>query len=159
MAEESYNPKKLLSDLTRRCKELTVSDMLMNVEKVRIQNKLGFGHYLFDGRHAPQDPWTIPGALDFDVLHDDKAYEVVFNTAPFSKDEISVHVEEGLLDVEALHVDKDKDSDKERKVRIVKQVPIPIEFDLEAVDAKYEKGKLIIHIPKPEKPRRKVEIA
>ncbi len=158
MAEKPYYPKKLLSDLTRRCKELTVSDMLRNVEQVRRQNMLGFGHYLFDGRHAPQDSWTIPGALDFDVLQDEGCYEVVFNTAPFAKEEISVHVEEGLLDVEAVHVEKDPDSDEERSVRMVKQVPIPMEFDLEAVDAKYEKGKLIVRIPKPKKPRLKVEI-
>ncbi len=158
MTEVPYHPKKLLSDLTRRCKELTVNDMLRSVEKVRRQNMLGFGHYLFDGRHAPQDSWTIPGALDFDVLQDESSFEVVFNTAPFAKDEISVHVEEGLLDVEALHVEKDPHSDEERRVRMVKQIPIPMEFDLEDVDAKYEKGKLIIRIPRPQKPRRKVEI-
>ena len=158
MTDEPYYPGKLLTDLTRRCKELTVSDMLRNVEKVRRQNMLGFGHYLFDGRHAPQDPWTIPGTLDFDVFQDKGSYEVVFKTAPFAKEEISVHVEEGLLDIEALHVTRDPDSDEERRVRMVKRVPIPMEFELEDVDAKYRKGKLVVRIPKPERPRRKVEI-
>ncbi len=157
MAEE-YHPGKYLAEITKKCRQLTVSQMLRNADAVMKQNRLGFGHYLFDGAHAPKDKWSIPGALDYDVMKSEHGVEVMFKAGPFHKEELSVHVEEGLLDVEALHVEKDPHSDEERRVRMVKQIPIPMEFDLEDVDAKYEKGKLVIRIPKPQKPRRKVEI-
>jgi len=37
-------------------------------------------------------------------------------------------------------------------------VPVPFELDLEDVDGRFEKEVLVVRIPKPKKPRRKVEI-
>ena len=158
MADEPYYPGKHLAEITRRCQNMTVGEMLRNVDEVRRKNRLGFGHYFFDGRHAPQEDWSVPGALDFDVVQDDQALEVIFTTAPFTKEELTVHVEEGMLDVEAVHVETDPDTDEERRVRMTKAVPVPIEFDLESVEAKFEKGKLIVSIPRPTRPRVKVDI-
>ena len=158
MTDEKFIFGKHMAEITKRCRELTVSEMIRSVDEVRRKNKLGFGHYLFDGRHAPQEEWSVPGALNYEVVQDDMALEVVFSTKPFTKEELTVHVEEGLLDVEAIHVEADPNSDEERRVRMTKAVPVPIEFDLDSVEAKFEKGKLIVSIPRPTKPRRKVDI-
>ncbi|MCJ2540930.1 MAG: Hsp20/alpha crystallin family protein [Candidatus Thermoplasmatota archaeon] len=157
MAEE-YHPGKYLAEITKKCRELTVSEMLRSADEVMRKNRLGFGHYLFDGVHAPKDKWTIPGALDYEVIKSDDGVEMLFKAGPFHKEELSVHVEEGSLDVEALHEEEDPKGRNARKVRVSKHVPVPFEFDLEDVEAKFEKEVLIVRIPKPTKPRRKVDI-
>lgn len=45
-----------------------------------------------------------------------------------------------------------------RRVCVKKQLPVPFEFDMDEVNAKFSEGVLVVHIPKPIKPRRKVEI-
>jgi len=157
MAEEFF-PGKYLAEITKKCRQLTVSQMLRNADEVIRNNRLGFGHYLFDGAHAPKDTWSIPGALDYDVVKSGKGVDIMFKAGPFEKEEMSVHVEEGVLDVVAIHEEEDPKGDRVRRVKVSKTVPVPFEFHLEDVDASFEKDVLIVHIPKPTKPRRKVEI-
>lgn len=155
---EDYYPGKFLSDITKKCRQLTVNQMLRNADAVMKQNRLGFGHYLFDGAHAPKDKWSIPGALDYDVLRSEDGVEVMFKAGPFHKEELSVHVEEGSLDVEALHEEEGPKGSTGRRVRVSKHIPVPFEFELDDVEARFEKEVLIVRIPKPTKPRRKVDI-
>ena len=91
MAEE-YHPGKYLAQITKKCRELTVSEMLRNADEVIRKNRLGFGHYMFDGAHAPKDKWTIPGALDYEVLKSADGVEVLFKAGHFHKEELSVQV-------------------------------------------------------------------
>ncbi|MCK5253663.1 MAG: Hsp20/alpha crystallin family protein [Thermoplasmata archaeon] len=155
---EEYHPGKYLAQITKKCRELTVSEMLRNADEVIRKNRLGFGHYMFDGAHAPKDKWTIPGALDYEVLKSADGVEVLFKAGHFHKEELSVQVEEGSLDVEAVHEEEDPKGGTARRVRVSKHVPVPFEFDLEDVEARFEKEVLIVRIPKPTKPRRKVDI-
>ncbi len=157
MADEYY-PGKYLAEITAKCKKMTVNDMLQNVEDVMRKNRLGFGHYMFDGAHAPKDTWTIPGALDFEVVKSDKGVEVMFKAGPFEKEELTVHVEEGSLDVVAVHEETDVQKGKSKRVKVSKHVPVPFEFDLEDVEARFADKVLMVNIPKRTKPRRKVEI-
>ena len=155
---DQYYPGKYLEEITNRCRRLTVNEMLRNVEETIRNNRMGFGHYLFDGAHAPRETWSPPGALDYELEKDGEAFEVTFRTGPFDKGELTVHVEEGSLQVEALHEDVDQRGGRSRKVRVVKHVPLPFEFDLEEVEARFSDKVLVVRIPQTRKPRRKVEI-
>jgi HSP20 family molecular chaperone IbpA len=155
---DEYYPGKYLAEIVKKCRQLTVAEMLNNVEEVRRKNKLGFGHYLFDGRHAPTETWSIPGALEYEIIQGTDAVEVLFRAGHFEKEELSVIVEEGMLEVRADHVEEDTEGDEIRKVKVTKSVPVPFDFDLDDVGAKFEKDVLVVRIPKPTKPRRKVEI-
>jgi HSP20 family molecular chaperone IbpA len=157
MAEEFYLGKNL-SKITQRCRELTISEMLRNANEVKRNNRMGFGHYMFDGVHAPRDKWTIPGVLDYDVLKYEDGVEIAFKVGPFEREEISIHVEEGLLEVEALHEENDQEAGTGRRVRVSKHLPVPFEFDIDDVNARFEREVLVIRIPKSIKPRRRVEI-
>lgn len=155
---DQYYPGKYLAEITSKCKRMTVNEMLQNVEEVMRKNRLGFGHYLFDGAHAPKDTWTIPGALDYEVVTSDRGVEVMFKTGPFDKEELTVQVEEGSLDVVALHEETDDERGKTKRVKVSKHVPVPFEFDLEEVEARFADKVLTINIPKRTKPKRQVEI-
>jgi HSP20 family molecular chaperone IbpA len=157
MAEEYY-PGKYLSEITKKCRQLTVSEMLQNAEEVMKRNRLGFGHYMFDGAHAPKDTYPTLGALDYEVMRSGEGVEVMFKAGHFRKEEMTVHVEEGALDVEAVHEETDAEGKQIKRVKVAKHVPVTFEFDLEDVEARFEKDVLIVRIPKPTKPRRKVEI-
>ena len=150
--------EEYLDSISKRCKRLTASDMLEAMERELERARTGWSHYLFDGRHAPYVDWSVPGALEYTVQGCDVGLEVVMRPGPFDREELSVHVEEGSLDVEAVHDEEDPRTKKMRHVRVSKHVPIPVEFDLDEVDARFEKDMLIVRIPKYVKPRRKVEI-
>jgi HSP20 family molecular chaperone IbpA len=155
---DEYHPGKYLEEIANRCKRLTVNEMVKSVEDTIRKNRLGFGHYLFDGAHAPKDAWTIPGALDYDVVKDREGVEVMFKAGPFDKEELTVHVEEGSLDVVALHEETDDKGNQTRRVKVSKHVPVPFDFDLEDVEASFKDEVLVVRIPHMKKPRRKVEI-
>lgn len=155
---EDYYPGKYLSEITKKCRQLTVSEMLRSADEVMKQNRLGFGHYLFDGAHAPKDTYPTLGALQYEVVKSGDGVEVMFKAGPFDKEELTVHVEEGNLDVVAVHEEENPKGTTSRKVKVSKRVPVTFEFNLEDVEARFEKDVLIVHIPKPTKPRRQVEI-
>jgi HSP20 family molecular chaperone IbpA len=67
-------------------------------------------------------------------------------------------VEEGSLDVVALHEETDAEKGRTKRVKVSKHVPVPFEFDLEDVEARFEDRVLLVNIPKRTKPRRKVDI-
>jgi HSP20 family molecular chaperone IbpA len=155
---DEYYPGKYLAEITAKCRDLTINEMLRNVEETMRNNRLGFGHYLFDGAHAPKDTWSIPGALDFDVVNKEGGVELSFKVGPFAREELTVHVEEGHLDVEAVHEEQGAEGGPTRRVRVYKHVPVHYEFDLDDVEARFEDKALVVKIPRRTKPRRKVEI-
>jgi HSP20 family molecular chaperone IbpA len=155
---DEYYPGKYLAEITDRCRRLTVNEMLKNVEETIRNNRMGFGHYLFDGAHAPKDAWTVPGALDLEVVRDGEGVDFMFKAGPFDKEELTVHVEEGSLDVDAVHEEAGDEGSEARKVRVSKHVPLPFEFDLEDVEARFSDKVLVVRIPHARKPRRKVDI-
>jgi HSP20 family molecular chaperone IbpA len=157
MNDDFYQDKYLLQ-ITRKCREMTVSQMLRNADAVIQNNRMGFGHYLFDGAHAPKDKWTIPGALDVDVVRSDEGVEVMVSAGPFQKEELSVYLNDGILGVEALHEEEGPEGGTRRRIRMSKHINVPFDFDLEDVEVGFEEEVLTVKIPKPVRSRRMLEM-
>jgi HSP20 family molecular chaperone IbpA len=147
-----------LASITKRCSRMTAEEMMRNLETELERNRLGYGHYLFDDLHSPFVEWSVPGALDLNIMKCEGGFEVVFTTSPFQRDELTVHVEEGLLQVVGSHEEIDEPSGRSRSMRISRRVPLPPDVDIDGIDAKFSEGMLVIRVPQPRKGRRLVKI-
>ncbi|MDC0069511.1 Hsp20/alpha crystallin family protein [Gammaproteobacteria bacterium] len=104
-----------------------------------------------------------------DVTEYDDRYEFVVELPGFSKDEVSVSVEDGHLSIEANH-ESDETEEKEGRVirrerrsgSYVRKFHVGEEVDSEAVSASFENGLLKISVPlavAEEPARRLIEIS
>jgi HSP20 family molecular chaperone IbpA len=147
-----------LASITKRCSRITAEEMMRNLESELERQRLGYGNYLFDDRHSPYVEWSVPGALDFSLMRCEGGFEVVLTTGPFDRDELSVHVEEGLLEVSGHHEEEDATGDGRRALRSSRRIPLPGDADLEGIHARYTDGTLVVKVPRPAKGRKEIAI-
>jgi HSP20 family protein len=107
----------------------------------------------------PEVGLTSVGSFAVDVSENNDTLTVEAELPGFSKDQISVSVEQGVLTIEAKREEKADEGQphlRERTYHVSRRFSLPTAYDTSSVDAKLENGVLTLTLPKREevKPRR-----
>lgn len=118
---------------------------------------------LFGGAGAPMQ--ASPPAID--VYEDDgKALVTEVQVSGFNKDDISVSVHEGVLEIKGEKHEKEEDKKQKRTYMVressasfYRRIALPKQADGDNIDAHFEDGMLKVRVPYKELPKpRKIEI-
>lgn len=100
-----------------------------------------------------------------DVVETKDAYELTAELPGFGKDDVSVQVKDGVLEVTATPAEAKKDEEarwlvRERRTFVVRRsFRLPRDVDADAIGAEFRHGLLVLTLPKkPEAKPRTVEI-
>lgn len=97
-------------------------------------------------------------SMKADIIEDQNNFELSVDLPGFSKDEIKVELEEGLIKIKACHSSENEESDKDKKYLRRERYTGSVQrsFNLgedivpENITAKYNDGILTLNIPKKE---------
>jgi HSP20 family protein len=114
--------------------------------------------------------WSLPSlprlsttGSTMDIYNDnDKSLVIEINAPGFTKDDISVQLNEGTLEVKGEKHERTEDTDKQRNYMVkessssfYRRVALPKNIDADALEAQFENGTLHLSVPFKELPKPK----
>lgn len=100
-----------------------------------------------------------------DLYETDEAYNVEMELPGFSRDDVSVTIEQGMLTIAGRRAREESDEDenyhlRERSVgRFSRSFSLPASIEADEVEARFDEGLLKVTLPKAEEARtRKIEV-
>ena len=101
------------------------------------------------------DPLPSPGQIRVDVKEDDKGFTVQAEIPGVGKDDIQVHVDQGVVTLRAEVRQEDKKADNSKLLRseryygaVSRSFQLPQDIDQSEATAKYADGVLTLTLPK-----------
>lgn len=100
-----------------------------------------------------------------DIKEDDKEYSITAEVPGYTKEEINIEIDNGVLNISSEHKEQKEETKKDyiykerSESSFRRSIRIPDNIKTEELDARLDNGLLTLHIPKKELPApRKIEI-
>jgi HSP20 family molecular chaperone IbpA len=100
--------------------------------------------------------------LPVDIIENEDGYQIKAPLSGFKPDEVDVNCADGVLTIEAKHMDERSEKpDKKghyirrevRRVDFMRQIALPPDVRAEDIKASFDNGELMIEVPRAKKPR------